>query len=422
MSKTAYFSANFGEEGGLHEWKTHEEISSWINQLQQQWSWLSGQGQNSTNQAWQKIHSSTTAIITHLQQSINFRNQNNIAHADNQFTAARTALENLIRQFPWLLPNSAKRKFVEEVRDSRHILEAGIIVANWMGIEINGAPIRYIVNALLQEGLFDRGIKDRYKTEAASLKRLASEMQTALTHYQEEERNQTNRFDELHDVFIQQQNSQQDEFNNNQSTQSVEWDKQRDSSEKELENIKNTYDQHMALAAPVEYWESKRKKHLILAVISGVLVILGMIFTGRFIVSTMDSIGHTLKTNTAAALDAATATTQTASSVQASSTISKLTTSLTTWEVAAFIMVSVLCFWVLRLLVRIFLSNMHLENDAAERVTMAKTYLSLIRSNSLSKEGNIDTVLAALFRPTGDGIVKDEGLPPSMMEFLTKLK
>ena len=84
-------------------------------------------------------------------------------------------------------------------------------------------------------------------------------------------------------------------------------------------------------------------------------------------------------------------------------------------------MLAVICIWAIRLLVRIFLSNMHLENDAGERVTMAKTYLALIRSDSLSKEGNIDTVLAALFRPTGDGIVKDEGLPPSTLELFTKL-
>ena len=84
-------------------------------------------------------------------------------------------------------------------------------------------------------------------------------------------------------------------------------------------------------------------------------------------------------------------------------------------------MLAILCFWFIRLLVRIFLSSMHLENDAAERVTMAKTYLALIRSDSLSKGDNINTVLAALFRPTGDGIVKDEGVPPSTLEWFTKL-
>lgn len=64
---------------------------------------------------------------------------------------------------------------------------------------------------------------------------------------------------------------------------------------------------------------------------------------------------------------------------------------------------------------------MHLENDAAERVTMAKTYLALIRDGALPKGDSITTILAALFRPTGDGIVKDEGLPPTAMEWLTKL-
>ena len=80
-----------------------------------------------------------------------------------------------------------------------------------------------------------------------------------------------------------------------------------------------------------------------------------------------------------------------------------------------------LAFWFIRLLVRIFLSHIHLENDAAERVTMAKTYLALIRDGSFEGKDNIGTILAALFRPTGDGIVKDEGLPPTAMEWLTKL-
>jgi hypothetical protein len=75
----------------------------------------------------------------------------------------------------------------------------------------------------------------------------------------------------------------------------------------------------------------------------------------------------------------------------------------------------------MRAFVRIFISNLHLENDAAERVTMAKTYLALLRDGSLPKDDSIGTILAALFRPTGDGIVKDEGLPPTAIEWLTKL-
>jgi hypothetical protein len=91
------------------------------------------------------------------------------------------------------------------------------------------------------------------------------------------------------------------------------------------------------------------------------------------------------------------------------------------WRIGSFILLATLCFWFIRLLVRIFLSNLHLENDAAERVTMAKTYLALIRNDDLPKGDNINTVLAALFRPTGDGIVRDDGIPPSTLEWFTKL-
>lgn len=172
----------------------------------------------------------------------------------------------------------------------------------------------------------------------------------------------------------------------------------------------------MAIAAPVDYWEKKRIKHRNLYMGSGTAVIVGMIATGAFLSNKMQAVQETL-----AKLPAITQP-QGTSSVHATTSVLPTTSPASvSWELGIFIMLAVLCFWVLRILVRIFLSNLHLENDAAERVTMAKTYLALIRSNSLSKEENINTVLAALFRPTGDGIVKDEGLPPSMMEFLTKL-
>jgi len=170
----------------------------------------------------------------------------------------------------------------------------------------------------------------------------------------------------------------------------------------------------MAIAAPVEYWETKRQKHHRLTLWSGVAVIAGMIAVGFFLSSEMQSISEVLASTPAQ--QAAT------SAVQAASTIKATTTPASaTWYLGSFLMLAILCFWFIRLLVRIFLSSMHLENDAAERVTMAKTYLALIRSDSLSKGDNINTVLAALFRPTGDGIVKDEGVPPSTLEWFTKL-
>ena len=51
---------------------------------------------------------------------------------------------------------------------------------------------------------------------------------------------------------------------------------------------------------------------------------------------------------------------------------------------------------------------------------MVKTYLSLLEGEHLSSDEGRQLILQALFRPASDGIVKDEGLPPSAFEFLTR--
>lgn len=77
-------------------------------------------------------------------------------------------------------------------------------------------------------------------------------------------------------------------------------------------------------------------------------------------------------------------------------------------------------FWLLRLTVKIFLSQQHLGTDARERVAMVKTYMALSEAGLAPKEGDLSPVLVALFRTSSDGIVKDEGMPPIIAELLTR--
>lgn len=411
-----YLSVDFGEHGGRHEWMTHEEIMNWISQLQSQWSWISQQGHNPPQRAWQNISNALAGVTNTLQHAVNYRNQGQIQNADNHVESARSALEGFIRGNPWLLPNNAQRRFVEDLRDSGKPLEAAMIVCQWMGLDFSGAPIPSVINGLLQWELYERGIKDRMKTENAALKRLAGDMQTTLTQYQEAERAQTARFDELHGQISEQSTQQQGAFDTDQETRANGWQKQIDNAQAELDRLKETYDKHMALAAPVEYWDAKRKKHRLWSGISFGAIVAGMGSAAYFLHTELQSVGQAVMASKAAAT-ASTAKLQPVGSTA----IQALTDSATTWHLGSFILLATLSFWFIRLLVRIFLSNLHLENDAAERVTMAKTYLALIRNDDLPKGDNISTVLAALFRPTGDGIVKDEGVPPSTLEWFTKL-
>lgn len=412
-----YMAADFGDEGGRHDWWSHQEAIKWIDELQQQWDWLNRQQHNPPQTAWQTIANTLNNAKQNLQHAQSALNQGQTQNAENNIASARSILEGFVRPNAWLLPASAQRKFVEELRDSGKPLEAALIVCHWLKQDLGGPQISFIVSALLHWELYERGIKDRMKTENAALKRLVGEMQTTLTQYQEAEHTQTERFNTLHGQISEQSAEQQGTFDTDQEARANAWQKQRDDTQAELDRLKETYDKHMALAAPVEYWDAKRKKHRLWSGVSFGAIVVGMGAAAYFLHTELQSVGQAVTASKAAAAASAAK-----AQVAGSTTIQALADSATTWHLGSFILLATLSFWFIRLLVRIFLSNLHLENDAAERVTMAKTYLALIRNDDLPKGDNISTVLAALFRPTGDGIVKDEGVPPSTLEWFTKLR
>lgn len=444
VEKKPYLSVDFGEHGGRFDWMSADEAMVWINQLRDQWSWISRSRYDSTHEAtheaWNVIADGFSAPIECIQAAQNYQNKGQPQAVEQQLKKARSFLEDFIKPNPWLLPGNAQRRFVENIKESGKSAEAGLIVASWMQVDLSRAPIRQVVWALMQWELYERGIKDRMKSEGAALKRLAGDMQTTLTGYQEAERTQTARFNGLHSEITERLSEQQVEFQRAQTTRDTEWQTKIQKTQDELDALKDTYDKHMSLAAPVEYWEGKRKKHRRWTLISFVGIVACMFGVGFTLHSELQDIGKAVEKNKVIVAAAKTVINQTSKDskqaaqtspgtpagdttreVPTSQSSQGLLETAATWKIGSFVLLATLCFWFTRLLVRIFLSNLHLENDAAERVTMAKTYLALIRDSALPKGENISTILAALFRPTGDGIVKDEGLPPTAMEWMTKL-
>ena len=89
-------------------------------------------------------------------------------------------------------------------------------------------------------------------------------------------------------------------------------------------------------------------------------------------------------------------------------------------NIAIVLAAGVFSVWAVRLCVQLFLSNVHLLTDASERVVMAKTYLSMLRKPGSIKDEDRAVILHALFRPAATGVVKDDGIPLSILELVTK--
>lgn len=173
-----------------------------------------------------------------------------------------------------------------------------------------------------------------------------------------------------------------------QATQALDSSKEQLSTD--WKKITETYDNHMALRAPASYWRAKKNSHTRWVMGIGPVTLLTAIGGGWALLEVAAIIFGT-----------------------------KTVLQPPTWyQVLSFSVAAVMYLWTIRSLLRFALSHVHLALDAAERHTMIVSYLALVRKKGLP-DGLIDKVFAAIFRPTGDGIVKDEGIPwPSLIDAL----
>lgn len=165
---------------------------------------------------------------------------------------------------------------------------------------------------------------------------------------------------------------------------------------KNLQNLTETYERHMQLAGPMSYWKGKAKIHekraknlRLWAIGVGIAGVIIMLVAAQNLLP-----WH----HPADAIP---------------------------WRpIGLFLIVSTFALWMLRLVVKLLLSNIHLSVDAQERVVMINTFMALIRrpqsAEGLKKE-DIAIVLAPIFRPSTTGVIKDDGGPTSLGEFLTRL-
>ncbi|MDY0328571.1 MAG: DUF6161 domain-containing protein [Arcobacteraceae bacterium] len=72
------------------------------------------------------------------------------------------------------------------------------------------------------------------------------------------------------------------------------------------------------------------------------------------------------------------------------------------------ILYTTLVIWIMKILVKIMLSNYHLAVDANERVVMLNTYLVLLEDGKGFEETDRKVILDNIFRRTNHGIIKDE--------------
>jgi hypothetical protein len=393
------FTLDFGENGGQFAPTSLSQITTWVQAEQTFWSW--------TNRHNGDHNQGIKQRLSLLNNALNLANQalQSKGASQQQYTQQIVAIQSTLqdvfvqRKLPHSSTPLAKR--IDAYRKDAGDTAASVFASVFMPPQQQGYNFQAQELTAwrgLIEGLIERFTptnapqKGRKQAAEQSFEQLRVKAEALLGE-------KTATYDALHRDYSALAESirtaageQTAQFNTTQTQRESDFEKLVKEHKEEMENLRKTFREEIALRAPAVYWEAKRTGHVLMARILGGIsfaaIAVAAVGLGLFI---HDLLG---KTPQAQAPES--------------------------WRLAMLVLVGVFTVWGVRLLVRMFLSHLHLSTDAAERVVMVRTYLSLLEGDRLSGDEDRQLILQALFRPATDGIVKDEGLPPSVFEFLTR--
>lgn len=247
-------------------------------------------------------------------------------------------------------------------------------------------------NGMFAAYLFDNNIEPNFEDEKAKYKEFYAE----ITEQKDELYAEIKKVKEDYELINKELNSQR-------SVITERFDTEFNLHKSKMEDAERFYDSELAVKKAVNYWSSKAKNHrnysLGFGIASGVLMIItlcSIICLGKYIIGLnldeTNGIGKKILTQSGA---------------------------LQLWVYAFFIGALTILVWIIRLLVKVFLSNLHLLSDAKERETMIMTYLAFEREDQVLEKGDKDLILPSIFRISSNGIIKEDSTPNPVMNFIT---
>lgn len=365
--------------GKMLQFEGISALQNWIQQEQQAYHWVSELRRNFSSHIWNHVAAQFQAV----QQQVNAINQNisRTQPFDGHINAIHTWFETLYPKKKLLLSTSSEFKAVLDLKVSDPIKAATFLghLISLPHLYQNGIETIEMLEASHEYFQYTNGLsKKDLSAERQALEELKKEWDSHLTTYKEQEDNLKTEFETTKTNF--------DKYFQDTQLNVAEHLKKHT---EDLEELKKTYDQYMALKAPVEYWKNKRQKHkdnadLLKKWSIGTGVTGGTLFTLSAL--------HFLSTEP-----------------------------ISYFKVAIFLFLGTLFFWAMRVLVKLMLSNVHLEGDAHEREVMCQTYLALLRDKTGLEENDKKLILTTLFRPSSSGIMGEDGIPPGFYDVMTKI-
>lgn len=387
------------DNGGRFAPTSFDELSQWLETERAFWQWLRQGHYGSHDQHFrQALDQLDMAMATANEAS--HHQPSNPEHAKAQLQGCRSHIENAFvhTRLPHSSTPLAKRieMLRQQAGDKAATFYAAVFVPPQQGYQFQPNDLdswRGLVEGLIDRFDLAATIDERRKRAAEeSFEELRGQAEQLVADKREAYEELHRDYNGLAEAIRRAADEQARQFEDAQRARQETFTKLTDQHARDMEALRKTFREEIALRAPAEYWESKRNGHRRMAWITGAASFVGILAAAGLLGWQIhDVLIETPRGSTPEP-----------------------------WRVVVLALIAVFLVWAIRLIVRMFLSHLHLLTDAGERVVMVQTYLSLLEGDRLASKEDRQLILQALFRPAADGIVKDEGVPPSYLEWLTR--
>lgn len=383
------------KSGRSLQFKDAQAVSDWVGLERQSWGWLddhpnlSSGVKNRLNSKWSNLDTAARNVINQTEGS---RYEGELLHQLSQLQAA-------IERDAYLIGDSAIGAYAQDVAEFNPELSLNILNAAMLPDPHPNQMTRSYLEGIAALSAFRLGIG---KKGAASTRRLLNELSERYTAEISELTTDADQRLRMLDEAIDARKAKVEQSTTAlakllgmkksnvykeqleiRTTAKDRIDKLIADSKERIDAFEEFYETKIALLEPINYWKKKRWWHRVSTIIFA-LIFLG--YSGALAWVVWGYI-HSFEKGFEAFLDY------------------WKDAGLGALGVIALLIGLILAFS--RIIYRLFASQLHLWNDASERITMTETYLALAEKGH-NKEEFMGALVNRLFAPASDGVVKDD--------------
>lgn len=385
------FKFDVGTGGSPLSFELWEDLEAWYKNEKNQWSWLPAQ--SASDGATSYIRDNHTRFWQTSETQIqSLKDGWRTAGKAKAVESVRTHFENSFKNNVVIYSQSVNGQFILNLA-KRNQRIAVYAFAYLVGQPVISQGIPQSAEGFIEAFAFKKGLSENATAERSALQQLLDEWKKLLDETKSERRSIASQWDGFQKGAETWFTGTKDEYKKTHDNWNEKFSKMYEEHNKTLKGIESSFNERIALEAPVNYWEQRKtaQQKLIkpyfwgLVICSGLLALSIVLEVWGISASSMNDLAK--------------------HAPRVVGTIILLTTLVA----------------LLRLAQRLFLSALHVGADADERVVMAKTFISLIKENAIKQTEDRSLILQSLFRPGSTGLLSEDNGPPYPQDALVKV-